>query len=213
MRPAAEPNRITSCLPDRSAYRSVYPTAMETAANAWTEEELMALPKDGHKRELINGEVIMSPTGYRHEDIAAAVLVAMRMHVRQHRLGSVCGSSLGCWMASGNLLSPDVSFIHKTRVPRGQDAVRRYFQGAPDLIVEILSPWDRTIRTHDKMVEYFDSGARLGWVINPDEKSALVYRTPEAERLLRVTDALDGEDVLPGFRLPLAELFAELSFE
>jgi predicted amidohydrolase YtcJ len=64
-------------------------------------------------------------------------------------------------MASGNLLSPDVSFIHKTRVPRGQDAVRRYFQGAPDLIVEILSPWDRTIRTHDKMVEYFDSGARL----------------------------------------------------
>jgi Uma2 family endonuclease len=63
------------------------------------------------------------------------------------------------------------------------------------------------------MVEYFDSGARLAWVINPEEKSCLVYRDAEADRLLRVTDALDGEDVLPGFRLPLAELFAELSFD
>jgi Uma2 family endonuclease len=186
---------------------------METAVKVWTDEELMALPKDGHKHELINGEIIMSPTGYRHEDIAAAVLTAMRLHVRQHKLGSVCGSSLGCWMASGNLLSPDVSFIHKARIPRGPDAIKRYFQGAPDLVVEILSPWDRTIRTHDKMVEYFDSGARLAWVINPEEKSCLVYRDAEADRLLRVTDALDGEDVLPGFRLPLAELFAELSFD
>lgn len=186
---------------------------METAANTWTEQELMALPKDGHKHELINGEIIMSPTGYRHEDLAAAVLMAMRLHVRQQKLGSVCGSSLGCWMASGNLLSPDVSFIHKTRIPRGPDAVRRYFQGAPDLVVEILSPRDRTIRTHDKMEEYFGSGARLAWVINPEEKSARVYRGAEMNRLLRVTDALDGEEVLPGFRLPLAELFAEISFE
>ena len=54
---------------------------------------------------------------------------------------------------------------------------------------------------------------QLVWVVNPAERNALVYRTPEADRLLRVTDALDGEDVLPGFRLPLAELFAELSFE
>ncbi|MSU49935.1 MAG: Uma2 family endonuclease [Opitutus sp.] len=186
---------------------------METAVKNWTDEELMALPKDGHKHELINGEIIMSPTGYRHEDIAAAMLMAMRLHVRQHKLGSVCGSSLGCWMSSGNLLSPDVSFIHKTRIPRGQDAVRRYFQGAPDLVVEILSPWDRTIRTHDKLVEYFDSGAQLAWVIDPEAKSAQVYRGAEAGRLLRVTDALDGEDVLPGFRLPLAELFTEVSFD
>jgi len=182
---------------------------MSTAVKVWTDEELMALPKDGHKHELINGEIIMSPTGYRHEDVAAAVLMAMRMYVRQHKLGSVCGSSLGCWMASGNLLSPDVSFIHTARVPRGQDAVKRYFQGAPDLVVEILSPWDRSVRTHDKMVECFDSGAQLGWVINPEEKSALVYRAPEIERLVRLTDALDGEDVLSGFRLPLAELFAD----
>ncbi|MBM3853757.1 MAG: Uma2 family endonuclease [Verrucomicrobia bacterium] len=182
---------------------------METAVHAWTEGELMSLPKDGHKRELIEGEIIMSPTGYRHEDIAAAVLTALRLHVRQHKLGSVCGSSLGCWMVTGNLLSPDVSYIHRSRIPRGKDAVQRYFQGAPDLIVEILSPWDRTVRTHDKLVEYFASGARLGWVIDPEKQLALAYRAPDAGRVIGLEDALDGEDVLPGFRLPLAELFAE----
>ena len=55
--------------------------------------------------------------------------------------------------------------------------------------------------------------ARLAWVINPAERNALVYRTPEADRLLRVTDALDGEDVVPSFHLPLAEMFAEFSFD
>ena len=183
---------------------------MSTAARLWTDEELMALPKDGHKHELIDGEIIMSPTGYRHEDVAAAVLMAMRLYARQHKLGSVCGSSLGCWMISGNLLSPDVSFIHKARVPRGQEAVKRYFQGAPDLVVEILSPWDRSVRTHDKLVEYFDSGARLAWVIDPDARTALVYHGAQAGILIGANDALDGEDVLPGFRLPLTELFAEL---
>jgi Uma2 family endonuclease len=182
---------------------------MNASPRVWTDDELMALPRDGHKRELVHGEIVMSPTGFRHENIVAALLTAMRLHARQLKCGSVCGSSLGCWMASGNLLSPDISFIHAHRIPRGPDAVRRYFRGAPDLIVEVLSPWDRTIRTHDKMVEYFENGARLAWVINPEEKTALVYRGPAAERLLREADALDGELVLPGFKLVLAELFAE----
>lgn len=60
---------------------------------------------------------------------------------------------------------------------------------------------------------FFEKGTRLVWVVNPSERNALVYCTPEADRLLRVTDALDGEDVLPGFRLPLPELFAELAYE
>ena len=93
------------------------------------------------------------------------------------------------------------------RLPRG------FFPGAPDLAVEVLSPSDMPGHTHEKLTQYFSHGTRLAWVINPAERNALVYRTPEADRLLRVTDALDGEDVLPGFRLPLAELFAELSFE
>ena len=89
----------------------------------------------------------------------------------------------------------------------------KYLRGAPDLVVEMLSPWDRSPRIRDKLPDYFASGARLIWVVSPADKTATVYRGPAADRLLRLTDALDGEDVLPGFRLPLAELFAELSFD
>ena len=186
---------------------------METIVNAWTEEELMALPKDGCKRELIEGEIIMSPAGYRHERIVAILLSAMLTHATKHRLGVVCGSSLGCWMVSGNLLSPDISFIAKSRLSATAAEPEKCLRGAPDLVVEMLSPWDRSPRLRDKLPDYFASGARLIWVVSPADKTAVVYRGPTAERLLRPTDALDGEDVLPGFRLPLAELFAELSFE
>jgi Uma2 family endonuclease len=186
---------------------------METAATTWTEEELMALPKDGYKRELIEGEIIMSPAGYRHERIVAALLSAMLPHATKHRLGVVCGSGLGCWMNSGNLLSPDISFIAKSRLAVTAAEKEKYLRGAPDLVVEVLSPWDRSARLQEKLPDYFSSGARLIWVLDPAEKTVLVYRTPGPERLLRVTDNLEGEDVLPGFRLPLAELFAELSFE
>ena len=79
-------------------------------------------------------------------------------------------------------------------------------------MVEVLTPWDRPHRVSEKLPDYFESGARLAWIVNPVESNALVYRTSEASRLL-YDDALDGEDVLPEFRLPLAELFAELSFE
>jgi Uma2 family endonuclease len=186
---------------------------METAVKVWTDEELMTLPKDGHKRELLHGEIITSPAGYRHERIVAILLSAMFLHATKHRLGVVCGSGLGCWMTSGNLLSPDVSFIAKSRLPGAAVEREKYLRGAPDLVVEIQSPWDRSVRLQEKTADYFASGARLVWVIDPAERTALICRTPEADRLLRVTEALDGEDVLPGFRLPLAELFAELSFE
>lgn len=188
-------------------------SVMDAATNAWTEEELMALPKDGYKRELIEGELIMSPAGFDHERIGARLLTRMTVHAEQQGLGVVCGSSLGCWMANEDLLCPDVSFISRARLASTRLAPRKFFRGSPDLVVEIMSPFDTVGKVRKKMDDYFSSGARLAWVLNPPEKSVLVYRTPEPGRLLRVTDALDGEDVLPGFRLPLAELFAELSFE
>ncbi len=111
------------------------------------------------------------------------------------------------------MLSPDAAFVVKARLVGLKRPPRGFFPGAPDLVVEVLSPSDTVEHMHEKLTQYFRHGTKLAWVINPAERNAHVYRTPEAERLLRVTDALDGEDVLPGFRLPLAELFAELSFE
>ena len=173
----------------------------------------MRLPHEGFKCELVEGELRMAPTGFNHEDITVQLTARLHAFVTKYKLGIVCGSNLGCWMQSGNLLCPDVSFISRVRVPRSVEDRQRYFHGAPDLVIEVVSPWDRDARLREKMADYFASGARRAWVVNSREKSALVYTAADAMRLLRLTDALDGEDVLPGFRLPLAELFAELSFE
>ena len=186
---------------------------METAVKVWTDEELLALPKDGYKRELLQGEIILSPAGSEHGRISFLVAIAIDRHAMQHGLGVVFDSSTGFRLSPDDLLSPDAGFVVKSRLAGMKRLPRGFFPGAPDLAVEVLSPSDTPGHTHEKLTQYFSHGTRLVWIINPTERNALVYRTPEADRLLRVTDTLDGEDVLPGFRLPLAELFAELSFE
>jgi Uma2 family endonuclease len=178
----------------------------------WTEEELMALPDDGRKYELVNGEIVTSNAGIEHEFIGIRLSNPLWDFVREHRLGIVCGSSAGYWMKSGNLRLPDVSFIAKERLQGLRYAPKKFFQGAPDLVVEILSPSDTVESLHEKIVEYFESGTRLLWVLNPEEQTVLVYHSPQPDRLLRPGDFLDGETIIPGFSMPVGELFAELEF-
>ena len=178
----------------------------------WTEAELMALPDDGRKYELVGGEIVVSNAGIEHEYIGARLIIGLGGFAHRKKLGVVCGSSAGYWMKSGNLRSPDVSFIAKERLQGLRHAPKKFFQGAPDLVVEILSPSDSIEALHQKIVEYFESGARLIWVLNPEEETVLVYHSPQPDRLLRTGDSIDGEDVVPGFSMPLSELFAELEF-
>jgi Uma2 family endonuclease len=183
---------------------------METTVKIWSDEELTALPKDGYKRELLEGEIIISPAGSEHGRISILLASEIERHARRNRLGVAFDSSTGFRLTPEDLLFPDVAFVAKVRLA---DLPRGFVTGAPDLVVEVLSPFDTMERTHAKMARYFEHGTRLAWIINPSERNALIYRSPEADGLLRATDTLDGEDVLPGFRLPLAELFAELSFD
>lgn len=170
----------------------------------------MALDHPGLKCELIDDQLLIDPTGYNHEYIGARLLIKMAVHAERHKLGSVCGSSLGCWMVSGNMLSPDISFIRRDRLPATPAERKKFFQGAPDIVVEVVSPWDRTSRLTEKKEDYFLSGARLLWVVNPEEKTIQVNRDASAPGLPTEKDVLDGEEVLPGFRLPVAELFCDM---
>jgi len=80
-------------------------------------------------------------------------------------------------------------------------------------LLEILSPSNTVEEIHNKLVEYFENGARLVWVINPKEKYVLVYRSSqEPDRLLKSVDSLDGEEIVSGFTLPVADLFQKLAF-
>jgi Uma2 family endonuclease len=178
----------------------------------WTDEEFMALPEGG-RYELVDGEVVdMGNSGMEHGYVASILNILVGGYVLSQKLGVVCDSSTAFAMKTGNKRSPDFSFVSKDRLQGVRRLTKGFFQGAPDLAVEVISPSNTFEEIHNKLVEYFENGCRLAWVINPDEQSVLVYRQPQPDRLLKVTDALSGEEVIPGFELPVAELFAELDF-
>lgn len=178
----------------------------------WTDKEFMVLPKDG-RYELVNGELVdMGNSGIEHGEIGSFLGGSLSLYVRSNKLGVVCDSSTAFTMKSGNRRSPDVSFIAKERLQGVKRLPKGYFQGSPDLAVEILSPTNTVEEIHDKIVEYFENGTRLVWVIHPDEQYVLVYHSPSPDRLLRLADSLDGEEVVFGFSLTVAELFEELDF-
>lgn len=185
---------------------------METtvAKKIWTEKELMSLPENGYKHELINGELVMVPAGMEHENIVIKLSAALERFVSERKLGAVFGSNAGYRMKSGNLRSPDVSFISKKRLQGFKRPPKGFFKGSPDLAVEILSPSDTIEILHDKMVEYFENDTKLVWVINPEEQIVLVYHSPRPDKLLRSSDILHGEDICTGFTFPVSELFVEL---
>lgn len=185
---------------------------METLTQpTWTDEALMALPDTGQKVELIDGDLVMTPAGGRHGNLAMFLGGQLELFARKGKLGRVLDSSTGFRMRGGNLRSPDVSFVGRERLRGLKQLPLGFMEGAPELAVEVLSPTDTLAGLHQRLVEYFESGTRLAWVVNPLEETVLVYRSAaHPEALLRAPDHLDGEDLLPGFELPLTELFADL---
>jgi Uma2 family endonuclease len=180
----------------------------------WTDEEFMALSdRGGDRYELVNGEVrTISNSGMEHGNIGTFLGGVIELYARTNRLGVTCDSSTAFALKSGNKRSPDISFVSKERLQGLRRIPKGFFQGAPDLAIEVISPNNTFAEIHDKLVEYFDNGCRLAWVVNPSERSVLVYHQPQPDKLLKISDNLDGEQVLPGFILPVAELFVELDF-
>ena len=103
---------------------------------------------------------------------------------------------------------PDVSFISWDRLPEGKLPPEPIARLAPDLAVEVLSPSNTKGEMDRKLKDYFAAGVRLAWLIDPPSQTAEVYTSPTEVRHVGKNQALDGGDVLPGFRLPLKQLFA-----
>ena len=104
-----------------------------------------------------------------------------------------------------NIRSPDVSFVAAGRFADGRPPVG-FIPFAPDLAVEVLSPSDRRGDVLEKVGEYLDAGTRLVWVIDPEKRMAVVYRSLTDIRVIAEADVLDGEDVVPGFACPLKDV-------
>jgi Uma2 family endonuclease len=176
----------------------------------WTEKMIMSIPKDGHKHELINGELATVPAGFEHEYVGVKLIAALENFVSRKKLGAVFGSSMGYWMKSENLRSPDVSFISSERLQKFNRMPKGFFKGSPDLAVEILSPSDTVEGVHGKIVEHFENDTKLAWVVNPEEQTVTVYRSSCPHKLLTNKDTLEGEGVLDGFSVLGAALFEGL---
>jgi Uma2 family endonuclease len=180
----------------------------------WTDEAFIALPDDGHHYEVVNGELIdVGNSGALHGYVCSILMILLGGYIRIHKLGAMFDSSTAFKMKNGNKRSPDISFFAKERLQGLTELPSGFLEGAPDLAVEVLSPGNTVEEIDEKIAEYFENGARLVWVISPTQHYILVYRsTQEPDRLLKSADSLDGEDVVPGFTLPVADLFQKLSF-
>jgi len=191
-------------------------TESKAAKKVWTEDELRALPEDGYLHEVVNGELVMRPKNDSyHGDICAELLTALRTFARTNRLGAVWDSSTGFWMFTRNCRAPDVSFVSKERLIRMgfKRSTRKFFPGAPDLAVEILSPNNARAEIDQALKEFFASGTQIAWVINPDFECVEVCHAPDKRELLGVGADLQGEHLLPGFRYPVADLFKGWDWE
>jgi Uma2 family endonuclease len=176
-----------------------------------TADELLRLPDDGQRHELICGVLTtMPPTGFGHGDETSIFDGSLGSHVRLHRLGRVLAGEPGFILATDpdTVRAPDVAFIRGERFPAGE-ARRHYFRGAPDLAVEVISPNDLYTEVDAKVGEWLSHGTRLVFVVNPRRQTVAVHRADRSISVFGMDDVLSGEDVVPGWTLPVRELFEE----
>jgi len=177
-----------------------------------TAEDLYEIPDDDKHYELVNGRLRVSePPGFSHGSLQLRLASRLLVFVDAARMGTVV-TEVGFVLRRrpDTVRAPDVAFVRAGREPSA-DRAERYFEGAPDLAVEVVSPDDRAWEVAEKVDEYLTYGARLVWMVYPRARHVIVHAPDGVARVLRVGDALDGGDVIPGFRLTLAELFVDLT--
>ena len=186
------------------------PTTTDREARPITGEELERMPGVG-PCELIDGRIVpMSPTGGEHGRVELNVGAILREFVKSRRLGRVFVGEVGIYTQRNpdRIRAADVAYLSDERYAR-LTSKRGFFDVAPDLVVEILSPTDTASDLTQKLREYFAIGVRLVWVADPAARAVLAYRSLTDVREFRESDRLPGDDVLPGFETPVAALFEE----
>lgn len=179
---------------------------MPSTARLVTADELLRMPDDDYRYELVKGRLIrMPPPKYEHGRIVAAIAALLHAHVKACALGDVLGES-GYKLESDpdTVRAPDISFVRRERTAPG---ARAYFDGGPDLVVEVLSPDDRPPHVRQKITEYLAHGVLGVLVVDPRRKTVAVYRPSSPALTLRDDDVLDLGDIVAGFTCRVSEIF------
>jgi Uma2 family endonuclease len=174
--------------------------------------DLASLEGDGYRYDLLEGNLIrVSPAGFRHGRLAAEIARRLGNFLAEHpQLGVVVGAETGFRLSRDpdTVLGPDAAVVRTDRLPQ-PDAQIGFLELAPDLAVEIVSPTDRWTTVSGKVDAYLAAGVVLVWVVEPGPRAVRVYSAKGPEQRLQADrgDLLRAEAVMPGFSLPLAELF------
>jgi Uma2 family endonuclease len=166
----------------------------------------MPEPPDGSKQELVKGVIVtMSPPKARHGIVQLEIGTLLRAVVKPNRLGWVVTES-GTILEQNpdTVRGPDIAFYSILRQPT---APEDYFEIAPDLAVEVLSPGDRRAAVRVKIAEYITAGVPLVWLVDPETRTVLEYRGSLRGTEYDEADTISGGDVLPEFTCRVADFF------
>jgi Uma2 family endonuclease len=193
--------------------RAVGGTAILEAEAAMTVVALDSAPRERLEPglDLVDGVLVERDMGGFASFVAGALRDSLGPYVRSHRLGAVLDASGGGYqypaLDGGRLRIPDLSFIKRERLRNGLPE-RGWTGYPPDLVVEVVSPNDDAGEVHHKVQVWLDGGVPLVWVVYPDDQQVVVHHPDRTSQTLAVGEVLTGEEVVPGFTVALAEVFA-----
>ena len=177
------------------------------ATKQTTVDEFMAIDEPG-KFDLIDGEVVVSPSSFKNSKLAFRLGSRVAAFVDPRSLGAVTGADGGyqLWVGRGTVLCPDVGFVGAARVAVQDQG--GFFLGPPDLAVEDISPSESGPMVTRKVRLYLEAGCRLIWCVYPERRVIVVHAPGVEPRTLHEGDTLDGGEVLPGLTISVSDLFA-----
>lgn len=184
---------------------------MAQQAYRMTAADLATKNDDRHRYELVKGELReMAPACGGHGYQAMSFGARLYNFVEEHRLGYVFASETGFALQNDpdTVRAPDVAFVRAGRITESM-LTRGFLPLAPDLAVEIISPSETAEEIAEKVQDYLAAGTEQVWLVYNRTRSIVVHRQPGLAVTLHVDNVLEGGDLLPGFRLPLREIFKE----
>jgi len=183
---------------------------MSTSTALMTAEELLRLPRGQYRYELINGELkTMSPSGHNHGRITMRIASPLAEFVWKNKLGEVFAAETGFKLASDpdTVLAPDVSFIREDRAKDLRQS-KGYWPGPPDLAVEVVSPSERKTEVKAKALDWLQYGARQVWIVDLKNETVTIHQSITDVLTLTKEEELSAEDLVPGFRIRLSDIFS-----
>lgn len=182
----------------------------EPAPGHATIADLLQVNQSGSHCELIDGILVEKVRGWSESLIASVLIELLRQFLRKHNLGLISGPDGFMEILRALVRGPDVAFVSWNRLPDGKIPTTLVPQVVPDLAIEVLSTGNTFMEMSRKRHEYFHSGVRLVWMVDPRERTVAVYTRASEYQILDESQILTGHDVLPGLEIRLADVFAEL---